>query len=303
MATYPRLHRAVLDHDLDGVRALLARQVDSVDLPEPLEHYTALHVAAKAGQAAMVALLLAHGANPEARSIYDETPVLLAAGYGRLDAVKVLAARGADVTAVQHYGFSPAAGALLSQPPYALPILTVLVAHGAPLNVRDSQETTLLQMASGWADMDAIAFLVAQGRTSRRATVTAKPPCLSRRDGDGRTCAVRCWRRGPTPTRATTSGKNRGTWPRGTPWRFSRAGSMDATTPGARASFSENSRPRVKRCAGRRKRARVRCHGFDRKGGKLLELGRRADESHCQRKNQQKATAWDVGAGALPIPG
>jgi hypothetical protein len=55
--------------------------------------------AARAGDTTRIAAALAAGADINAKSRYDVTPLIFAAGNGRLDAVKLLLSRGADVNA------------------------------------------------------------------------------------------------------------------------------------------------------------------------------------------------------------
>ena len=59
----------------------------------------ALWEAARAGDTARITAALAQGANVNAKSRYDVTALIFAAGSGRLDAVKLLVSRGADVNA------------------------------------------------------------------------------------------------------------------------------------------------------------------------------------------------------------
>src|SRR5215510_361585 len=55
--------------------------------------------ASRAGDATRITAALAAGADVNAKSRYDVTPLIFAAGNGRLDAVKLLLSRGADVNA------------------------------------------------------------------------------------------------------------------------------------------------------------------------------------------------------------
>ena len=59
----------------------------------------ALWEAARAGDTAAITAALAKGADVNAKSRYDVTAVIFAAGSGRLEAVKLLVARGANVNA------------------------------------------------------------------------------------------------------------------------------------------------------------------------------------------------------------
>jgi hypothetical protein len=59
----------------------------------------ALWEASRSGDAAAITAALARGADVNAKSRYDVTPLIFAAGNGRLEAVKLLLSRGADVNA------------------------------------------------------------------------------------------------------------------------------------------------------------------------------------------------------------
>jgi ankyrin repeat protein len=73
---------------------------------------TQLHDGALSGRAPMIALLLDKGANREARDRQSgATPLYQAASWGRRAAVELLIARGADVNAKSNTGVSPAQAA------------------------------------------------------------------------------------------------------------------------------------------------------------------------------------------------
>jgi hypothetical protein len=59
----------------------------------------ALWEASRAGDTAAITAALAKGADVNAKSRYDVTPLIFAAGNGKFDAVKLLVSRGADVNA------------------------------------------------------------------------------------------------------------------------------------------------------------------------------------------------------------
>lgn len=87
--------------DVDAVRAMLSGDRNlarAVHPNRPHGGWTALHEAAKRGRADVVRVLLAHGADPNAREAGDNTyPVHWAAAAGDLDVVRALLDAGGDV--------------------------------------------------------------------------------------------------------------------------------------------------------------------------------------------------------------
>lgn len=90
----------------------------------PQHGRTALHLAAAAGRATVVAVLAARGADLEARDDEGYTPLILAARYGQLDTCRALLNAHADVRAIdaagntaadaaRHGGFAAVADALI----------------------------------------------------------------------------------------------------------------------------------------------------------------------------------------------
>ncbi len=129
---------------------------------------TPLMRAAKNGDTAAIELLLEHGADISLAQKNKTTALMFAAGLGRgvgtfakdyaadaqmLEAVNVLVARGADVNAVSAAGqtamhfAAQAYDANLAQPSDEL--VQFLAAHGAKLDVADSQGRTPVEMAMG----------------------------------------------------------------------------------------------------------------------------------------------------------
>jgi len=87
------LMMAALRGRLAAMRQLIARgaRVDK-------EGWTPLHYAASGSEPRAVELLLDQGAAIDARAPNGNTPLMMAAGYGSIDAADLLARRGADVT-------------------------------------------------------------------------------------------------------------------------------------------------------------------------------------------------------------
>jgi ankyrin repeat protein len=92
--------------------------------------------------AAVVALLVAKGADVRARSKVGETALMDAAARGDLAAAKLLIERGADVNAVDHRGYTP----LIFAAHYdgeAVALVRLLLSHGADINASAEGETAL----------------------------------------------------------------------------------------------------------------------------------------------------------------
>ena len=80
-----------------GMAVLAAVAVTAAQGPQAANE--ALWEASRTGDTAGITAALAKGADVNAKSRYDVTPLIFAAGNGRLDAVKLLLSRGADVNA------------------------------------------------------------------------------------------------------------------------------------------------------------------------------------------------------------
>ena len=92
--------------------------------------------------AAIVQLLVAHGAEVKARSKVGETALMDAAARGDLAAAKLLVGRGADVNAVDHRGYTP----LIFAAHYdgdAIELVRLLLSRGADIHARAEGETAL----------------------------------------------------------------------------------------------------------------------------------------------------------------
>jgi len=109
----PSLNAAVVRFHVFRSRVSCARSqltcnplpLDPCLLLLPPQHgRTALHSCAVAGRASTAAILLSGKAERDARDSEGNTPLILAARYGQLDVVRVLAAAGADLRAVNSAG-------------------------------------------------------------------------------------------------------------------------------------------------------------------------------------------------------
>jgi ankyrin repeat protein len=94
-----RYYQAIRNNDLPALEALTRREGVN---PKDARGTTPLHYAAAYGSSEAVRLLLAAGADPNARNAFDATPLMWAATD--FDKVRQLAAKGADVNARSRMG-------------------------------------------------------------------------------------------------------------------------------------------------------------------------------------------------------
>lgn len=107
--------------------------------------FAALHLAETADVAE---LLLAHGAKLEIRGYENRTPLLQAAMQNRIEVVRYLLARGANIEARDKAGRTPLLLSL-DQPTASSDMVSLLVEHGARVNVQGSDGASAVHLAAG----------------------------------------------------------------------------------------------------------------------------------------------------------
>ena len=151
------LHWAARHGDAELVTALLAARAD-VRAPTRFGAYTALHLAAERGSAPIVKALVAAGAPADARTSTGATPLMFAAAAGDTAAIAALVDKGADVNAQE----------------------------------ADRLQTPLIFAAAN-NRVDAVKLLIARGANPNAATKLTDLAALSRNgeNPDGRNLAVK----------------------------------------------------------------------------------------------------------------
>jgi ankyrin repeat protein len=104
---------------------------------------TPLHLAARFGREDLADPLIGAGADVEARNGLDERPLHVSAAYGRPTVARLLLARGADVHARGRGGKTPLHVAAVglggqSNAPARIEVARLLLAAGADVNARES---------------------------------------------------------------------------------------------------------------------------------------------------------------------
>jgi ankyrin repeat protein len=170
------LHWAVEHGTKDMVELLLAHGAD-VNARNGEFGVTPLHYVASSEVAE---LLLAHGANIDARDSLGKAPLHDAAMMGHRDVVEVLLAHNANVDARDRTGETPLHGALKDA-------VEVLLAHGADVNAKDKYGQTPLLMAVSRGDKEKAELLLAHGadvnaKSDMRETPLGEAERLNRKD-------------------------------------------------------------------------------------------------------------------------
>ncbi len=132
----------------------------SARLPAPTPSFVPMAVAARSGSAALVSLLAAKGADPNAKAALGKTPMIFAAASGSTATVQALIAARADINAADNRGQTPLiAAAQLGEAAMA----GYLVDHGAAVNAADSFGYTALMWAAQDGSLATVQALLARG--------------------------------------------------------------------------------------------------------------------------------------------
>lgn len=154
------LHEAVRGGHAELVDFFLMNRANP-NWPEYVGGASPLHVAADEGHDGIVSTLLRSGANKDALDKEGSTPVMGASVRGHASVVKALLNAGADFSIRNNTGAYSALD--LAAEEGHVPVLDVILAHGADVNDRDDNGYTALHTAAEYDQSDAINALVRAG--------------------------------------------------------------------------------------------------------------------------------------------
>lgn len=143
------------------VQTLVARGADVN--AESADDGTPLQLALCGGHARTIWLLLDRGANVNAISRYGSTPLTVAVSYSSAEIVRCLLERGADVNGKNRVGGTPLMYTAGSDQKDAIETLRLLLAKGADVNARMDNDRTALMSAAEQNHLEAAKLLVKAG--------------------------------------------------------------------------------------------------------------------------------------------
>ena len=150
---------AILRDDDAAIAALLRRGFDP-NTRDP-KGQVGLAIALQNGSSkAFAALLASSQVNVEARNAQDESPLMMAALKGNLEAVKALLARDADVNKT---GWTPLHYAASAGSRQHVAIIALLLENHAYIDATSPNGTTPLMMAAQYGSNEAVQLLLDEG--------------------------------------------------------------------------------------------------------------------------------------------
>ena len=157
--SYEDFFIAVRRDNADGITRLLDRGFDPNTLNE--NGQTGLSMALQLdSMRAFNALLAARKLNVEIRNAKDESPLMLAAIKGYLEAVRALVARGADVNKT---GWTPLHYAASGTLPQQVDVIALLLEQHAYIDAASPNGTTPLMMAAQYGTDASVQLLLKEG--------------------------------------------------------------------------------------------------------------------------------------------
>ncbi|MFZ0826551.1 MAG: ankyrin repeat domain-containing protein [Verrucomicrobiia bacterium] len=152
------LHEAAFNGKLEKAKALVKEHHELVNSQDSYARETPLHLAVENGHEDVAELLLANGANVEAKAYAGWTPLLNAVFGGHKDLVELLLAHNADVNVTDNSGRTPLQVA--AENGYT-EIAALLLAHKVDVNARNHDGMTALHTATALGYKDLVELLLA----------------------------------------------------------------------------------------------------------------------------------------------
>lgn len=181
------LHVAALNGDLAIVEFLIERGARANAHSYDIEVPTPLHLAVTGHQPnhlEVARLLIKHGADLEASSIQDQTPLHIACKHGNVDMVQFLIDSGADLNVQERHGFTPLVIAAMKSENLTFRTITqMLLAAGADALIENNEGITALHLITSWAPTEYIIDILAHIDEEKIQEAIAKKQHVVNEDG------------------------------------------------------------------------------------------------------------------------
>lgn len=152
------LHEAAKNGNLDETKRLLENGAN-IEAKSGIDN-TPLHVASLKGHLELVKLLLENGANIEDEGFSMYTPLQYASENGHLEVVKLLLEKGANIESKDESNFTPLQTALGNG---HLEVVKLLLGNGANIEAKRMDGKTPLNKASEYGELEVVELLLENG--------------------------------------------------------------------------------------------------------------------------------------------
>ena len=139
------IHDAARQGEIGKIKALLAKNPEAIALKDK-DGKTALHFAAFTGRKKIVELLLAKGAEVNAKKVGGYTPLAGAVMYGHKEVAALLLEKGANIEAANNYKRTPLL--LVARERGNFACAKLLIDKGADINAKDKFGATPIDLAA-----------------------------------------------------------------------------------------------------------------------------------------------------------
>lgn len=151
---YPPLVWAVMNNEFEAFKLLLEKkEYTKITHIVNSENKNLMHYAAIGGNVEIIKILIAKGIKVDSEDKYGYTPVMCAAEYGKLEALKVLVENGANIKAVSNKNENLLHFALSDPNKINIEMVKYLVEQGVDVNLIADSGKIPLEMAAGRQDV------------------------------------------------------------------------------------------------------------------------------------------------------
>nr|KAF6428939.1 ankyrin repeat and SOCS box containing 3 [Molossus molossus] len=177
------IHEAAYHNSIECLRMLIhADSSENYIRTKTFEGFSALHFAARRGHWKIVQILLEAGADPNATTLEETTPLFLAVENGRMDVLRLLLRHGANVNGSHSMcGWNALHQATFQE---NAEIIKLLLKRGANKECQDDFGITPLFVAAQYGKLESLSILISSGaNVNCQALDKATPLFIAAQEG------------------------------------------------------------------------------------------------------------------------